>query len=213
MIRSLSKLLIPFFSSFLEQWNASLNFPKFTNEKRYLDEHGDSCKHIFLAEATKLGIAAETCNPASQGMDADYVVIYLAGERFYIDGVSHPLFTLEGGGDESKKHWFAAISNQNELDFMLPDGMTPTNQFMNSTLGKLIPFTIVTYVDLTTDMIHDNYRPGYIPIYAKELKFSDTENDPFYLVYASPSFYSDIPGQKNMILIYKINQNYQTQYF
>ncbi len=152
----------------------------------------------------------ENYGASVNGMDADYIVIFVVAEKIAAPGLNLSLYSMQPGGDESKKHWFAAISNQNELDFMLPDGMTPTNQFMNSTLGKLIPFTIVTYVDLTTDMIHDNYRPGYIPIYAKELKFSDTENDPFYLVYASPSFYSDIPGQKNMILIYKINQNYQT---
>ena len=40
-------------------------------------------------------------------MNADYIVIYLAGERFYTQDSNVPLYTLEGGGDESKKTWYA----------------------------------------------------------------------------------------------------------
>ena len=48
---------------------------------------------------------------------------------------------LKPGGDESKKHWFAKISNQNPFTVMESDGVTPTLHFMkNTALGNLIPF-------------------------------------------------------------------------
>ena len=114
------------------------------------------------------------------------------------------------GGDESKKHWLAQIAGMEVDDMVLPDGMTPTSGFMHTALGKMIPFEIVTYVDPSTDMIHNSWQFGYIPIYGKNIKFSDVENDPFTLVYASPSFYAESPGQKNMIFVYKINPDYQS---
>ena len=46
------------------------------------------------------------CNPIIRGMDADYVLIYLAGERFFLNGMNIPIYTLEGGGDESKSSSF-----------------------------------------------------------------------------------------------------------
>jgi len=75
----------------------------------------------------------------------------------------------------------------------------------NSTLGKLIPYSIYRYVDPNTDLLHDEYRHGFLPIYFKDVKYLDPENDPFYLVYASPSFYSEIQGPVTSVLIYKIN--------
>ena len=55
------------------------------------------------------------CNPIIRGMDADYVLIYLAGERFSLEGINVPIYTLEGGGDESKKAWFTKISSSSFL--------------------------------------------------------------------------------------------------
>ena len=78
----------------------------------------------------------------------------------------------------------------------------------NSTLGKLIPFSVFKYVDPNTSKAYDEYRTGLIPVYIKDIKYIDSENDPFYLVYASPSFYSEIPGPMSTVLIYKINPNY-----
>ena len=119
------------------------------------------------------------------------------------------LHVLEGGGDESKKIWFARIANQQVSKFVQSDGVTPTNYFMeNSTLGKLIPFSIVKFVEPNTGQAFDQYQIGFIPVYAKHIKYLDAENDPFYLVYASPSFYSEIPGPMSTVLIYKINPDY-----
>ena len=165
--------------------------PTDIHEKKYFEMNGKSCKQVFLPEATKLGIKTETCNPAAQGMDADYIVIYLAGERFYVDGINHPLYTLEGGGDESKKALYAKISGLQPSKFIQDDNITPTQYFLeNSTLGKLMPYSILKYVEPNTGRTFDQYQNGLIPVYVNDLKFNDPENDPFILVYASPSYYS-----------------------
>ena len=145
-------------------------------------------------------------------MDADYVLIYLAGERFYTEDGTIPLYTLEGGGDESKKTWYAAISNHQVSKYIQDDNITPTDYFMEkSTLGLLTPFSIFTYVEPNTGRTFDKYQNGFIPVYMNDLKFKDPEIDPFYLVYASPSFYSQQPGPMSTVLIYKINHDYIPQ--
>ena len=136
-------------------------------------------------------------------------MIYVAGERIDIPGSNLFLYTLDGGGDESKKHWFMKISNHEPSKFLEYDGITPTPYFMeNSTLGKLIPFSVFKHVDPNTSKAYDEHRDGLIPVYIKDIKYMDSENDPFYLVYTSPSFYSEIPGPMSTVLIYKINPNY-----
>jgi dolichyl-diphosphooligosaccharide--protein glycosyltransferase len=174
--------------------------------------YGDSCKQIFKAEAQKLGVAEQSCNPIMKGMDADYLLIYVAGERFYADNSSIPLYTLEGGGDESKKTWFAAISNHQVSMLIEDDNITPTPLYMeNSTLGMLTPFSIYTYVEPGTGRTFTTYQNGLIPVYINDLKLNDSVNDPFYLVYASPSFYDQQPGPMSTVLIYKINHDYIPQ--
>ena len=65
-------------------------------------------------------------------MDADYLVIYLVGERFYIENSNVPFYTLEGGGDESKKTWFAKISNHQVSKMVQSDNITPTDYYMEN---------------------------------------------------------------------------------
>ena len=180
--------------------------------ENYLKENGVQCEQIFKHEAQKLNVAEESCNPITKGMDADYIVIYLAGERFYPEGVNAPLYTLEGGGDESKKTWFVKISNHQFSKMLENDNITPTKFYMeNTTLGMLTPFSIFKYVELNTGRTFDTYQNGFIPVYVNDLKFKDPENDPFYLVYASPSFYNQDPGLMSAVLIYKINHDYSPQ--
>ena len=152
------------------------------------------------------------CNPKIRGMDADYLLIYLAGERFYVPEMNVPLYTIEGGGDESKKTWYTKISNHEVSKYVQDDNITPTEFYMeNSTLGMLTPFSIVMYVEPNTGRTFDKYQSGFVPVYVNELKFKDPENDPFYLVYASPSFYSPEAGGMSTVLIYKINHDYNPQ--
>ena len=179
-------------------------------EKRYFEENGESCKSIFKAEAQSLGIEQVTCNPLVKGMDADYVIIQVIGERFSTPSGDLFLYTLEGGGDESKKAWMTMISNHQLSKFIQSDGITPTPYFIeNSTLAKLIPFSILKYVDPYNGKTFDEYQDGLIPVYVKDVKYQDPENDPFFLVYASPSFFSQEQGVMSAVLIYKINTNYK----
>jgi len=182
----------------------------------HIEEHGlPECKRIFMSEKIpdpNGTFLSEYCNPITKGMDADYLLIYLAGEKFYIENVSVPLYTLEGGGDESKKTWYAKISNHEVSKYVQNDNITPTDYFMeNSTLGQLIPFSIFKYVEPNTGRTFDQYQNGFVPVYVNDLKFKDPENDPFYLVYASPSFYNQQPGLFSTVLIYKINHDYNPQ--
>jgi len=186
-------------------------------QKKLVDEHiaqngYTPCEQIFKKEAQKLNVPEESCNPITKGMNADYLLIYLSGERFYTENSNVPLFTLEGGGDESKKAWFTKISNHQTSKYIQSDNITPTDYFMeNSTLGKLMPFSLFKYVEPNTGRTFDKYYDGLIPVYLSELKLKDPENDPFYLVYASPSFYNQNPGVFSSVLIYKVNPDYNSQ--
>ncbi len=170
-----------------------------------------NCKQIFKKEAQELGIVEQSCNPIAKGMDADYLLIYIVGERFFAENTNVPLYTLEGGGDESKKTWFAAISNHEISKIVENDGMTPTSYYMeNTTLGMLTPFSIIKYVEPNTGRTFDQYQNGLIPVFFNDFKFQDPENDPFYLVYASPSFYNQQSGPMSAVLVYKINPDYNS---
>ena len=81
----------------------------------------------------------------------------------------------------------------------------------NTTLGMLSPFTIYKYVEPNTGRTFDTFQNGLIPVYVNDLKLKDPETDPFYLVYASPSFYSQESGIMSAVLIYKINPDYNPQ--
>jgi len=182
--------------------------------KQYRENNdGRDCEilliHEKIIETSSGNFARESCNPITKGLDADYLVIFVAGERFYAEGINHSLYTLEGGGDESKKSWFTKISGHQVSKFIQNDNISPTQHFMdNSTLGQLIPYSIIRYVEPNTGRTFDAYQNGFIPVYVNDLKFNDPVNDPFILVYASPSYYSQQPGTMNNIFIYKINPDY-----
>ena len=170
------------------------------------------CKSVSATDAKALAIEQKNCFPVGKGLDADYFVIYLAAERFYVQDSNIPLYTLEGGGDESKKTWFVAISNHEVSKYIQNDNITPTDYYMEkSTLGLLTPFSIFKYVEPNTGRTFDQYQNGFIPVYVNDLKLKNPETDPFYLIYASPSFYSQDPGIMSAVLIYKINHDYNPQ--
>ena len=81
----------------------------------------------------------------------------------------------------------------------------------NSTLGALTPFSIYKYVQPNTGKTFDDFQIGLIPVYKHDLKLKDPETDPYYLVYASPSYYSQEQGPMSAVLIYKINHDYNPQ--
>jgi dolichyl-diphosphooligosaccharide--protein glycosyltransferase len=80
-------------------------------------------------------------------------------------------------------------------------------------LGELIPFTPVTYASFQNGMltnIQEDYSPGTLGLYEKEIKFSanETVNQPLSLVYSSPSFRSNNNGLVFGVLLYKVNHDY-----
>ena len=144
-----------------------------------------------------------------QQLDADYVLVYVVGQKFVSnDG---EFYILGGGGDESKKQWFMRIAGENQSQFLENDGFTPTNYFWENTLlGKMFPFTPIAYVDLNSDQQSQNYVSGYTAIYDKTIKY-ESGNDPLQLVYSSPTFNRIDSGVFSGVLIYKINHDYKQE--
>jgi dolichyl-diphosphooligosaccharide--protein glycosyltransferase len=148
--------------------------------------------------------------PILTGLDADYVLINLAGERLP-EGNVMPMYTFrQNGGDETKVFWFIKIADLSILDYYNPGLQNYTDKFWNETLlGKLIPFTPLVYVDPNnTENQSDTFKPGYTAIYVRDIKFPSDGDGPFQLVYVSPSFESDNSGPVTGAIIYKINKEY-----
>jgi len=142
-------------------------------------------------------------------MEADYFVIFVAGQRLGIDHGDQPLYSLQGGGDESKKQWFMRIAEEPLAKYLHADGISGTDYFWNETmLGKMIPFSPLVYVNLSTNQQSETYQPGLVPIYVKNIKFEDESNNPLRLVYSSPSFDVDKGGKMIGVFIYEINKDY-----
>jgi dolichyl-diphosphooligosaccharide--protein glycosyltransferase len=169
-----------------------------------------------IAELAKMFIEPEKEGyDIAKGLHSDYVVLYLVGQRFPgANGSS--FYTLGSGGDESKKQWFIRIGGFNEMEYLEQDGFTPTPKFWNDTLlGKMIPFEPQAYASIQGGQlagIQPVYQPGTIALYTQDLKYPLTEepDQPFSLVYASPSFVSNTPGLVFGVLVYKVNQDYQS---
>lgn len=169
-----------------------------------------------IAELARMFIEPENEGyEIAKDLNSDYVVLYLVGQRFP-GGNGSSFYTLGSGGDESKKQWFIRIGGFNENQFLEQDGFTPTPLFWNNTLlGKLIPFEPQAYASIQGGQlsgIQPAYQPGTIGLYTRELKYPPIEqsDQPFSLVYASPSFVSNSPGLFFGVLVYKVNQDYQS---
>ena len=170
-----------------------------------------------IAELAKMFIEPEKEGyEIAKELDSDYVVLYLVGQRFP-GAYGTSFYTLGSGGDESKKQWFIRIGGFNEMDYLEQDGFTPTPKFWNNTLlGKLIPYSPQAYASIQGGQlagIQPVYQPGTIALYTQDLKFplSEQPDQPFSLVYASPSFVSNTPGLVFGVLVYKVNQDYQSE--
>ena len=141
-----------------------------------------------------------------QEMDADYVLVYVVGQKLVSN--DQELYILGGGGDESKKQWFIRIAGEDTSQFIQNDGFTPKDYFWENTLlGKMFPFTVLTYVDFNTNVQSETYQSGYNAIYAKMIKY-DTDTGPLKLVYSSPSFDKKDAGPISVVLVYEVNHNY-----
>jgi dolichyl-diphosphooligosaccharide--protein glycosyltransferase len=139
------------------------------------------------------------------GLDADYIVIYVAGQRYETDSV--PLYEIHGGADESKIPWWITIAEERHSKYYI-DGSIPNKNLLSNTLiGNLLPFSIITYLDPNTMEQYSDYRRGLIPIYVQNIKFHDLDG-PFTLAYASPNFSEQGAGLLHSVLIYKVNHEF-----
>ncbi|GBH35229.1 hypothetical protein NZNM25_20200 [Nitrosopumilus zosterae] len=142
-------------------------------------------------------------------MESDYVVIFIVGQRLGIDNGDQPLYTLGGGGDESKKQWFMRIASEPLPKYLHSDGVSGTDYFWNETLlGKMTPFTPLGYVNLANNQQSQAYQPGFTGIYTKDIKFPEDGDGPLRLVYSSPSFDTEKGGQVIGVFVYEINKDY-----
>ncbi|MFM9874849.1 MAG: STT3 domain-containing protein [Nitrosarchaeum sp.] len=144
-----------------------------------------------------------------QDMQADYIVVFVSGERLNIDYNEQPLYILQGGGDESKKSWFMHIAGVPLAQYLESDGITGTNYFWNNTLlGKMFPFTVIEYLNLQTNQESETYQPGFIPIYVKDIKYPSDSNGPLKLVHTSPSFNGEKGQPLIGVFVYQVNKDF-----
>jgi dolichyl-diphosphooligosaccharide--protein glycosyltransferase len=170
--------------------NATLDSKKIQKVAKTLLSSPDEAWHIF------------------QDMGADYVVVFVAGQRIE-NANDESLYILNGGGDESKKQWFMRIAGEPLEKYLHSDGISGTDYFWNdSLLGKLIPFSTIGYVDpRINESQSETYRPGFTPIYFPDIKYPTNGDGPFRYVHGSPSFVNEdsiLIG----IFVYEINDNY-----
>ena len=142
-------------------------------------------------------------------MQADYVLIFVSGEKLNL-GSSDPLYTLSGGGDESKKQWFIRIAGYDIEKYLHSDGLSGTDYFWNETLlGNMIPFSLLGYVNPNNpEQQSQTYVPGMLAIYEKDVKYA-SDDDPLKLVYASSSFTEEKIGPMIGVFVYEINKDYK----
>jgi dolichyl-diphosphooligosaccharide--protein glycosyltransferase len=144
-----------------------------------------------------------------QEMQADYVVVYVAGQRLSADYNGNSLYVLNGGGDESKKSWFMRIGEVELSKYLESDNRTATNYFWNETLlGKMIPYNIIMYYDEEHQKSSEIFQNGFIPISILEINYDDDGNYPLKLVYTSPSFTNKNIDRFNAVFVYEVNKNF-----
>ena len=178
-------------------------------ERASIDDNSTVSTSIIQNVAKMLLGSPDTSWQMLQDMQADYVLIFVAGQRLGVDNGDQPLYALSGGGDESKKQWFMRIANVPLAKYLYSDGISGTDYFWNETLlGQMIPFTPLGYVNLATNQQSQTYQPGFTGIYTKDIKLPEDGNGPLRLVYSSPSFDVEKGGQVIGVFVYEINKNY-----
>ncbi len=141
---------------------------------------------------------------------SNYVLVYVVGQKFTSN--SQDLYILGGGGDESKKQWFMKIGGLDSSKFLQDDSFTPTEYFwQNTLLGKMFPFTPLTYYDPNTHNESPSYSTGYTGIYSKTIKYPANGTGPLRLMYSSPSLDRKDSGVFSGVLIYQVNPDYKPQ--
>ena len=140
---------------------------------------------------------------------ADYVLIFIVANK--IGGTENEeVYILTGGGDESKRIWFARIGGFDAAEFLHNDFSSGTERFWNETiLGQMIPYSLLGYVNQENiQQQSSRYIPGYLGVYERDIKYPADGDGPLQLVYASNSFNEPSLGPKLGIFIYQVNKDY-----
>jgi len=145
-----------------------------------------------------------------QEMQADYILVFVAGEKLNIDSPDS-FYVLRGGGDESKKQWFMRIAGFDESKFLHSNGSDGTDYFNNETLlGQMFPFSPLGYVNPNNfSEQYPTYVPGTVGVYGKDIKYPSDGDGPLRLVYASSGFVEEKIGPMIGVFIYEINKEYE----
>jgi dolichyl-diphosphooligosaccharide--protein glycosyltransferase len=174
-------------------------------------------------------------DPALGGLDADYILIGLAGLVLPEQHTEALFYFGDKGGDMTKAYWMMKIANLPLRDYYNPDGKSFNDRFWNETLiGKMIPFIPLVYLDVESgDQSLTWTKHTNTPVYVQDIKFptkldplgddcvivtqgvmshTDCESAPFQLVYSSPSFFEPVDNMIVGVLIYKINHDYEPSY-
>ena len=143
-------------------------------------------------------------------MQADYVLIFISGEKLNVDTLES-YYILSGGGDESKKQWFMKIAGYDFSKYLEADGISGTDYFWNETLlGKMTPFSLLGYVNPNNpNQQSPTLIPGMIGVYEKDIKFPADGDGPLKLVYTSSSFTEEKVGPMLGIFIYEVNKDFK----
>ncbi|MBC8515708.1 MAG: hypothetical protein H8D31_00485 [Nitrosopumilus sp.] len=143
-------------------------------------------------------------------MQADYILVFVAGEKLNVT-TDESFYTLRGGGDESKKQWFMRIAGHDTAKYLHSDGSSGTDYFWNETLlAKMFPFSVAGYLNPNNpNQQSQTYVPGMLAIYQKDIKFTSDGNGPLRLVYASSSFTEEKIGPMLGVFIYEVNKDYK----
>jgi len=150
-------------------------------------------------------------------IDADYVLIWVTAERV-VSSSNVPMYLLGvGGGDETKRFWFAKVADVSIEKYFFDDLVSGPNAFWHDTfLGKMIPFSPTLYLDPVNEKSYKQYKPNTIGVYVKDHKFPinpiDALDEPLQLVYTSPSFERTDDGEISGVLIYKVNKDYKPSF-
>jgi dolichyl-diphosphooligosaccharide--protein glycosyltransferase len=178
-------------------------------ERASIADNSTLSTHIIQNLAKMLLSSPDQAWKMLTDMQADYVVVFVSGQRLAVDNDDQALYVLRGGGDESKKQWFIRIAEEPLPKYLESDGMSGTDYFWNETLlGKMFPFTPLAYVNFQTNQQSATYQPGFTPVYVKDIKYPSDSNGPLRLVHASPSFDAGKGQPMIGVFIYQVNKDF-----
>ena len=178
-------------------------------DRASLADNSTSITHIIENIAKMLISSPDDGWNMLQDMQADYVVVFVAGQRIDGNWDGNSLYVLNGGGDESKISWFMRIGDVDLSKYLESDGRTGNSYFWNETLlGQMIPYNTIIYYNEQTQQSSEIFQNGFIAISVLEINYDDDGNSPLKLVYTSPSFTNENIDRFNAVLVYEVNKNY-----